>query len=190
MIKDNPFHPANIAAHAEAISAGRSIPRRVSIEDNPFQYSPPPMRPFEDDKADFIKIAAKSAGYPDGNPKTAVGAVKVPFNAIPVTALIPMGQAMADGLKKYGITNWRDSPVSASVYYNAILRHLFAWQDGEDVAPDSEVHHLGHVMACCAILLDARSLGVLNDDRPTSTGDFSRIATEYAETGKTSLAPR
>ena len=127
--------------------------------------------------------------YPDGNPKTAAGAVKPSFDAIPVSALIPLGQAMADGKKKYGLTNWREKPVSTSVYYNAMLRHLFSFWDGEDTAEDSGVHHLGHAMACMAIILDARSAGKLNDDRPAVAGAFSRIVNEVAITGKTSLAP-
>jgi hypothetical protein len=45
---------------------------------------------------------------------------------------------------------------------------LFAWFDGEEVASDSGVHHLGHAMACLAILLDAQETGNLVDDRPTS----------------------
>jgi hypothetical protein len=38
------------------------------------------------------------------------------------------------------------------------------------------VHHLGHAMACCAILLDARETGNLADNRPTpgAAGDMIR----------------
>ena len=40
-------------------------------------------------------------------------------------------------------------------YANAIRRHLLLWQAGEVRADDSEVSHLGHIAASCAILLDA-----------------------------------
>jgi hypothetical protein len=63
--------------------------------------------------------------------------------------------------------NWRERDVSSSVYYDAAFRHLMSWWDGEDRAPDSKVHHLAHVMACCAILIDAEINGNLHDDRPT-----------------------
>jgi hypothetical protein len=78
---------------------------------------------------------------------------------------------MSDGKAKYGPMNWREKRVTSSVYYNAAMRHLMAWWDGEDLAPDSGVHHLAHAMACLAIVLDAESVGKLNDDRPTP-GNF------------------
>lgn len=112
---------------------------------------------------------------PDGNPKTVFGLAKPGFAAIPPVALIHLGAAMQNGREKYGLMNWREKNVSASVYRDAMERHLLAWWDGEQVAPDSGVHHLGHVMACCAILLDAEAQGALNDDRPPIPGKFSEL---------------
>ena len=57
-------------------------------------------------------------------------------------------------------------PVKASIYVDAIMRHLAAWFDSEEEAEDSGVHHLGHVAACCAILMDAQAMNALLDDRP------------------------
>lgn len=111
---------------------------------------------------------------PDGNPKTVFGLAKPGFAAIPPVALIHLGAAMQNGREKYGLMNWREKNVSASVYRDAMERHLLAWWDGEQVAPDSGVHHLGHVMACCAILLDAEAQGALNDDRPIP-GKFAEL---------------
>ena len=104
--------------------------------------------------------------YPDGNPKTAIGAMKVPLHLVPPSATHYTALAFKDGAAKYGPYNWRQDGVSASVYYAAAMRHLSAWWDGEDVSSDALVHHLGHVMACCAIILDADSVRMLNDDRP------------------------
>lgn len=112
-------------------------------------------------------------GYPDDNPKTAYGAAKPPLHAIPPTALLHLGAAMENGETKYGLFNWREHNVSSTIYYDAALRHLMAWWDGEEVAEDSGVHHLGHVMACCAILLDATETGNLNDNRGAK-GVFSQ----------------
>lgn len=101
------------------------------------------------------------------NPKAAPGRVKPPLHAIPPVAVVWLGLAMEDGKNKYGIANWRDKPVDTLTYYDAMLRHIFAWYDGEDVAEDSGVKHLAHVMACCAIILDAEEQGALVDNRPT-----------------------
>lgn len=117
---------------------------------------------------------------PDDNPKTKYGVAKPAMSAVPSTALLHMMKAMADGRRKYGLANWRDKPVSASTYYDAAMRHLMAFWDGEDVADDSGVKHLGHAMACLAIILDAEACGVLNDDRPTP-GAFSRVLKELTD---------
>lgn len=117
--------------------------------------------------------------YPDDNPKTAVGATKVPLHLVPPVAAHHMALAFRDGAAKYGPYNWREHKVSASVYYGAMLRHAGAWWDGEDLSPDALVHHLAHIMACCAILLDAAAVGKLNDDRPLP-GGVARLQAEYA----------
>lgn len=114
-------------------------------------------------------------GYPDDNPKTAVGVSKAPLHFIPPVSLVHLGLAMEDGGSKYGMMNWREHTVSSSVYYDAMLRHLMAYWDGENVAPDSRIHHLGHVMACAAILLDAEENEKLNDDRPKFTGRVNEL---------------
>jgi hypothetical protein len=100
------------------------------------------------------------------NKKDAFGALKADTAAIPSVAIYALGAAMADGAKKYDAYNYRESEVKASVFHNASNRHHWDWWEGEDYAPDSLVHHLGHQMACCAIILDAIAKGNFIDDRP------------------------
>jgi hypothetical protein len=100
------------------------------------------------------------------NPKDAVGVQKAPLRFVPPALVIEVAPAMANGAGKYGAYNWREKDVRASIYGEAILRHLYAWMDGEERAADSGVTHLGHVGACVAILLDATANGNLIDDRP------------------------
>lgn len=107
---------------------------------------------------------------PDTNPKTRFGVRKPGIANIPPIAALTLGQAMTDGAAKYGRTNWREHEVTASVYYDAAARHLMSWWDGEREAQDSGIHHLGHAMACFAILLDAEASGKLIDDRPSVAG--------------------
>lgn len=118
-------------------------------------------------------------GYPDGNPKTAAGAKKPDLTVIPPTSLLHLATAMMNGEAKYGLYNWRESPISSRPYIAAALRHLLAYLDGEDFSQDTveagkPVHHLAHVMATCAIVLDAMEVGVLNDNRgaPGKAGDM------------------
>jgi hypothetical protein len=90
--------------------------------------------------------------------------------------------AFGDGAGKYGPYNWRGNKVKASVYIAAAKRHLAAWLDGERLAPDSGVHHLGHARACLAILLDAEATGNLVDDRPPS-GTASELIAALTRVG-------
>lgn len=103
---------------------------------------------------------------PDANPKHAVGALKPGLHAIPPVALLLLGQVMQHGAAKYGLMNWRKTRISASTYYDAMQRHLLAWWDGQDNDPDSGLPHLAHVMASCALALDAEQCETLDDDRP------------------------
>jgi hypothetical protein len=73
---------------------------------------------------------------------------------------------MADGARKYGPFNWRETSVRLSVYLEAAQRHLEAYRDGQDRAEDSGYLHLSHAAACLAIIADADALGMLIDDRP------------------------
>lgn len=102
------------------------------------------------------------------NPKDLIGNTKVSISKFPVIAATYGAMAMMDGAEKYGAYNWRDKDVIASIYIDAALRHLYCWFEGQERATDSKVHHLGHAIACCAILLDAQGTGHLVDDRPLS----------------------
>lgn len=120
--------------------------------------------------------------YPDDNPKTLSGLSKVPLNLVPPSAKHFLAEAFADGARKYGPYNWREKNVSASIYYAAAQRHMDAWWDGEDVSFDAGVHHIAHAMACMAIILDAMTVGALNDDRPApgASPDLQQEYIEYA----------
>ncbi len=102
------------------------------------------------------------------NPKDVLAASeqRVLLHLIPSPALAHTAQALMDGARKYGPYNWRQEGVSAVTYISATMRHLRDYLDGEDEAADSQVHHLGHAMACLAIILDGIELGNLVDDRP------------------------
>jgi hypothetical protein len=102
------------------------------------------------------------------NPKFASGSKKVPLELIPPVAAAHMAMALRDGaiVKKYGPFNWREKGIDTMTYVGAIKRHIDCYLDGENQASDSGVNHLGHIMACCAILLDAEANGKLADNRP------------------------
>lgn len=100
------------------------------------------------------------------NPKDRLGAKKVSLNLVPASSIIYQALAMEDGARKYGPYNWRENKVIASIYIAAAMRHLQSWQDGEEVAEDSQKPHLAHALACIGIIVDALETGNLVDDRP------------------------
>lgn len=99
------------------------------------------------------------------NPKDMAGAPKVSTSLVPELAIIELAQAFRDGARKYGPYNWREAPVRATVYIDAMERHLMLYRGGQDNASDSRLSHLTHIMSGCAILLDAALNGTLSDDR-------------------------
>jgi hypothetical protein len=120
--------------------------------------------PFNE-KESGIHTKDKIISLTDNNVKTAAAANKPKVSAVPPAAILALGAAMQDGANKYGKFNWRTTSVSASVFYDAMMRHLVLWYAGEDNATDSNQPHLAHIMANCAILLDAKTAAVFNDDR-------------------------
>ena len=125
--------------------------------------------------------------YKDNNPKTLVGASKVPLHLVPPSAKHFLAEALGDGARKYGPYNWRDSKISISTYKAAMERHMDAFWDGEDYAADSGVHHVAHAMACCALILDAMGIDMLVDDRPTP-GATPVLQKEYVTKKEKSVA--
>lgn len=126
------------------------------------------------------------------NPKDAIGSGKVPFHLWPETATMAGAMALLEGASKYGRANWREAGVRASIYYDAARRHLMRWFEGEDFDSDSGLPHLGHALACMAILVDAEKAGKLVDDRNYSgqgavemlhelTPDVAKIKAHYID---------
>lgn len=130
--------------------------------------------PVNTNFADYVGIAKDQAeGNPGlhtkaatSNPKDLIGNTKVAITRFPAIGTIMGAHAMMDGADKYGPYNWREKDVVAHIYIDAAYRHLMDWFEGQEIADDSKVHHLGHAIACCAILLDAQAQGNLIDDRP------------------------
>lgn len=103
------------------------------------------------------------------NPKDRIGSPKISLSNVPCGPLMEAALAMTEGSHKYGRHNYREAPVKASVYYDALQRHIMSWWEGEDFASDSGLHHTAHAMACLIILMDAGMHDKLIDDRPPRT---------------------
>ena len=94
---------------------------------------------------------------------------KPPLSLVPREALESLSWAFKDGEIKYAKDDWRNG-MPWSEYINAAMRHIAAFNDGEDMVPDSitqKADHLGAAMACLAVLSTYRARGIGQDDRHT-----------------------
>ena len=103
-----------------------------------------------------------------GDPKASAGAKKLTFQTLSPAALAEAAEVMRLGARKYGAYNWAQQPMKASIYYDAMMRHVMAWWAGEDRDPESGLLHTAHALCCAMILVEQARAGTLIDDRPGS----------------------
>jgi hypothetical protein len=77
-----------------------------------------------------------------------------------------MGLGMLEGGRKYGAHNYRKMGVLASVYYDAAMRHIMDWWEGQDIDPDSGLHHISKALSDLCVLRDSMFMENMIDDRP------------------------
>lgn len=89
------------------------------------------------------------------------------LDLIPTGPLLETARAFAHGAEKYGDFGYLRDDSEYRPYVAALLRHVMAWSDGEDLDEDSSLNHLALAAANCFMLmaLQMRELGV--DDRPS-----------------------
>lgn len=85
---------------------------------------------------------------------------------LPPAALLAVAEVLSHGAAKYGRHNWRFAGGLAwSRLVAALLRHLLAWQRGEDKDGDSGLPHLAHAACCALMLCEYQATGGGTDDR-------------------------
>jgi hypothetical protein len=115
---------------------------------------------------------AASTTTKPSNPKDIVGVRKAPMSTVSGAVLAEVGVAMLEGACKYGRHNYRAVGVRSSVYYDATMRHLFGWWEGEDTDPDSGLSHITKAIASLVVLRDAMLQDKVVDDRPPRAKTF------------------
>lgn len=108
------------------------------------------------------------------------------MSVLPANVILEVGLALFEGARKYGRHNYRAVGVRSSVYYDATMRHLMAWWEGQDVDPDSGISHITKAIASLVVLRDAMMQDKMEDDRPPETqygpnNDFIRALNLQAE---------
>lgn len=99
-------------------------------------------------------------------------AAKLHVELVPVDGIRADARALDYGayVKGYGANSWlctaHEGGFEWSVAYGALLRHLYAWFNGEDTDPESGLSHLDHVGANVKFLQTFVAQGIGVDDRP------------------------
>jgi hypothetical protein len=107
------------------------------------------------------------------NPKDAVGVLKYAMSYVSAPVLAEIAVGMTEGGHKYGRHNYRVIGVRGSIYYDATMRHLMQWWEGEDLDPDSGLSHITKAITSLVVLRDAMIQGKFNDDRPPKSKPWS-----------------
>lgn len=115
---------------------------------------------------DSVGVSSTSSTGKETNPKDVIGMKKAPISTLSCAVLFEMGLGMLEGARKYGRHNYRAAGVSATVYYDAAMRHLMDWWEGEDIDSDSGLNHVTKALTCLATLRDSMLMGNWIDDRP------------------------
>lgn len=72
------------------------------------------------------------------------------YDLLPPEALHDIAKVLTYGAAKYAPNNWKLVDDPESRYFAAVQRHLWAWQRGEKLDPETNVSHLAH--AACSIM--------------------------------------
>lgn len=76
---------------------------------------------------------------------------KPPIDLIPSESIIEIAKVLGFGAKKYERHNWKKG-ISYSRLIAAALRHVLAYNGGEDLDPESQLSHISHAQCCLAFL--------------------------------------
>ncbi len=117
------------------------------------------MRPSELASADEKRAALEAGGVKwDGD--------KGRFDLIPGKMLMELAQLYTVGARKYNDRNW-ERGMKYGRCFAAMMRHAWKWWLGEEVDPDTNVHHLIAVIWNAAALHNYVGRGMTDfDDRP------------------------
>ena len=85
---------------------------------------------------------------------------------IPSEALLEIAKVLDFGAGKYTADNWRRGFKYRRVI-SAAMRHILAWNSGEDVDAETGLSHLAHAACCLSFLITFEKTGTGVDDRFT-----------------------
>lgn len=75
------------------------------------------------------------------------------YSLLPTGTINQVVQVLEHGANKYEVGNWQRVPDSRNRYYDAAMRHIDAWWNGEKLDEESKLPHLAHAICCLLFLM-------------------------------------
>ena len=108
------------------------------------------MMRFEQSPNDPDKVILKRPQFAEG---VKHDAGKLRWSLLPPYTIVEMIGVLEMGALKYGENNWKEVPNGNVRYYDAAMRHIESWLEGEKKDAESGLSHLAHAMCCIAFLM-------------------------------------
>ena len=89
---------------------------------------------------------------------------KLPLNLLSTEAMNQTAAVLKFGAQKYAEHNWRKG-FQWSRPLAAAMRHITAFNDGEDIDPESGLSHMAHAACCIMFILEFQKTHPELDDR-------------------------
>lgn len=89
---------------------------------------------------------------------------KSPLALLSSEWLLAVGSVMGFGAKKYAAHNWRNG-IACSRLMSSALRHVVAFNSGEDVDSETGLSHLAHASCCLMFAFELQKTHPDLDDR-------------------------
>ena len=174
LVEEAPFHPGYEGAVIRGLDTAQ-IPvlnQEDIIKLNGWGAQPtinintdpsPQNIPFDWRKITFTSGMVTGSGSAGGNAMK-FDSGKLPVNLLSSEALLQTAAVLKFGADKYHAHNWRDG-FAWSRPLAAAMRHIMAFNDGEDKDPESGLSHLAHAACCIMFLLEFEKTHPHLDDR-------------------------
>ena len=103
--------------------------RHTQPEELPFMDS------LNDQYAEIEQVRQSGMKFDSNKPR---------HSLLPKGAINSVIEVLEFGAKKYSADNWQEVDNAKERYYNAAMRHIDLWWNGEKLDPETNVHHLAH----------------------------------------------
>lgn len=153
-------------AQIEDMQASQSAASTISwMESETTQWVPIPTEKFASGANEGKYTTAAETRVVDTDTGGEKGSKLARFDLIPATPLRLIAEHYGRGAEKYEDRNWELGYVW-SLSYAAMMRHINAWWDKEDIDPETGSHHLAAAAWHCLALLEWFETHPEKDDRP------------------------